>query len=230
MVATSFIGGMLLGLASSVHCAGMCGGIGASVAFTFGGDGRVASRMEALAVAQVGKTLAYVTAGLIVGALGSAVYGLLDRQAAYFILQRVGAAGLGWVGLGLLGIAPQPRGLDRLLAPVRGALLRQRRSGRALAAGAAGLVWGLMPCGMVYSALLYAMLAGSGAGGGMVMLGFGLGVTPAVFAAASGVSWLPAVAKSPWAERAVGLGLIALAAVTLIWPMGAIEALCAPLL
>jgi len=167
-----------------------------------------------------------VAAGAALGALGATVYGLLDRQGAYLVLQRLGAAGLGWVGLSLLGVAPPPRFPDRVLAPVRRMLLRRRASGPALMAAVAGVGWGLMPCGIAYAALLYAMLAGSALGGGLVMLGFGLGVAPAVIAASLGVSWLPDLAQRGSVQRLLGGALILIALATLAWPMGTAAAVC----
>ncbi|WP_304168905.1 sulfite exporter TauE/SafE family protein [Phenylobacterium aquaticum] len=226
----TFLGGLLLGLASSLHCAGMCGAIASSLTLTFAGSGGARDRAEALAAAQAGKTLAYVTAGALLGALGAGVYGLLDRQGGFFILQRVGAAGLAWVGLSMLGLAPPPSVFDRAFAPLRRWAWTARRGGRRLAAGVAGLVWGLLPCGMVYSALLYAMLSGTALSGGLVMLGFGLGVTPSVVAVALGVSWLPKISQAPWTRRAIGGVMIAIGGATLVWPMGGVVALCARVL
>lgn len=228
MNTVGLFGGVLLGLGSALHCAGMCGGIAASLVMGLSGRAGLRSRVEVVISAHAGKTLAYVAAGMILGGLGSGLYGLFNREAAYLILQRVGAAGIGWVGLSFLGVAPPMRGLDRYLAPVRMALARHRATAPKLTAALAGLGWGLMPCGIAYSALFYAMLSGSAPSGGLVMLGFGLGVAPAVAASALGISWLPDLAQRAWAQRLVGGALIALAAATLIWPMGLAGALCAP--
>lgn len=226
MNSITFLGGLLLGLASSLHCAGMCGAIASSLTLTFGRDGSTASRLKALAATQGGKTLAYVSAGALLGAVGAGVYGLLDRDGAYFILQRVGAAGLVWVGLSLLGLAPPPSVFDRLFAPLRRWAWARRASANWIAAGVAGLVWGLLPCGMVYSALLYAMLAGSAVKGGLVMLGFGLGVIPSVTGVALGVSWLPKLGQGAWARRSIGAAMILIGVATLFWPMGQLAAMC----
>lgn len=227
MDSLTFLGGLLLGLASSLHCAGMCGGIGASLAMGFAPKGGLRARAQALFAAQAGKTLSYVVAGAIVGALGSTVYGLLDRQAAYQVARVAAASALIWTGLSLFGIVPSPAILERAFAPLRRWAWSAKRSGSA-GAGIAGVVWGLMPCGMVYAALLYAMLAGSALRGGMVMLGFGLGVTPAVAAAALGVAMLPRFAQGRWGRAAAGSAMIALAIVTLIWPQASLNALCLP--
>ncbi len=64
----TFGGGLLLGLASSLHCASMCGPIAASLTFGFGPN-----RARALMAAQAGRILIYVTAGALAGAAGGAV-------------------------------------------------------------------------------------------------------------------------------------------------------------
>jgi len=45
-----------------------------------------------------------------------------------------------------------------------------------------GAIWGWLPCGMVYGALLLALASGSAAGGAATMLAFGLGTLPNVLA------------------------------------------------
>lgn len=225
MTSLTFIGGVLLGLASSLHCAGMCGGIAASLALSLRPGGSTRARAEVLLAAQAGKTLAYVTAGGALGAVGAAAYGLFNRSVGFFILQRVGAAGLVWVGLSLFGLVPAASLADRAIAPLRRWAWASGRTGAA-APALAGLVWGLLPCGMVYSALLFAMLSGSAFGGAAVMAGFGLGVMPSVTASALGVASLPALAQSRASRAAVGAALIAVGVATLFWPMGGLRALC----
>ncbi len=227
MDSLTFVGGLLLGLASSLHCAGMCGGIGASLAMGFSPRPDLRARAVALASAQAGKTVSYVLAGIVVGALGSAVYGLMDRQAAFQVARVAGASALIWTGLSLFGLVPSPAILERAFSPLRRWAWSAKRSGAA-GAGIAGLVWGLMPCGMVYAALLYAMLAGGAVRGGLVMLGFGVGVTPAVAAAALGVSMLPRFARGGWGRAAAGSAMIGLAVATLVWPQAGLNALCLP--
>lgn len=227
MDSLTFMGGLLLGLASSLHCAGMCGAIGASLAMGFSPAGTVRDRVSALAAAQAGKLVAYVLAGVIAGALGAGVYGLLDREAAFRVAQIAGAAALIWTGLSLLHLAPSPALLDRLFAPLRRVAWRARRTGPT-GAGLAGLAWGLMPCGMVYAAILYAMLSGGAVRGGLVMAGFGLGVMPSVTAAALGVSSLPQFARGRLGRGLAGGGLIVLGVASLVWPSSSLMALCAP--
>jgi sulfite exporter TauE/SafE len=218
--------GFAVGLASSLHCAGMCGGIGASIAF-LAPDGGAAARLRVLAEAQAGRVAAYVAAGMVVGAFGSAVYGAFDLAAAHAMLRWAAAATLGWVGLTVAGLAPSlaPAGLSRAVGrgwtPVQRALASRGVPLPLLS----GLLWGLMPCAMVYAALFLAMVAGSASAGAATMLGFGLGTVPAVTLAALGATQLPRLARDPAARRAAGLAIAALGGASLVaWP--AIAALC----
>jgi len=54
-----------------------------------------------------------------------------------------------------------------------------------------GLLWGWLPCGLVYSVLVAAALAGSAGAGALTMLGFGLGTLPAMSALSYAARWLP---------------------------------------
>lgn len=222
---TTFLGGLLLGLASSPHCAGMCGAVGSTLTMALAPDASPRSRLRVLLEAEAGKAGAYVVAGAVLGGVGAGMYGLFDRQGAYMILQHLATAGLVWVGLSLMGLVPGFAGFERAMAPLRRWAWKRRRQGDATAV-LAGLVWGLMPCGMVYSALLFAMISGSAFGGAAVMAGFGLGVIPSVTAAAFGASLLPALARGRAANIAVGAALVVMGVATLFWPMGGVVAIC----
>lgn len=228
MITLDFGGGLLLGLASSLHCAGMCGGIAAAIALAAAPGASTGGRLIALLQAQAGKAAGYMTAGAALGWAGSGLYGALDLTEAFGILQKVSAAVLIWTALGLMGLVPSPALLGRLFQPFGRWMLKARRSGRGLAAGAAGLAWGLIPCGLVYAALLYALLAGTPGRGALVMAGFALGVLPSVTAAALGAAGLVRAGARPGLRLAAGGALIAFALATLVWPAGAAPGLCLP--
>lgn len=221
----SLVGGLLLGLASSLHCAGMCAGIAGSLAMMLAPED--GPRWRGLMVAQAGRVLAYVLAGAILGGMGAGFYGLFDHRGAYRVLQWAGAAGLAWVGLSLWGLVPSPRGLDRLAGPIGRVLSRPagHGMGRGLLAGAA---WGMLPCGMVYAALLYAMLAGSAGAGATVMLGFAAGTLPAVTVAGLGLQRLRGAARGPATRRLVGAALIGVGGLSILLTPGLIDLLCLP--
>ena len=216
----TFFSGCLLGLASSLHCVGMCGAIASSLMFAFSSGAGTAERARALMAAQAGRVLVYVAAGAAVGALGSTVYGAFNHASANLFMRWAAAVALGWIGLSVTGFAPSLAAFDRLAAPITNSLRfspTPRLAGEA-GAFASGLMWGFLPCGMVYGALFYAMLSGSPVHGGAVMAGFGLGTLPSVTAAALGVSRFRQLARTPNARIAVGLGIMALAAASIAFP------------
>ncbi len=159
--------------------------------------------------------LVYVLAGAPAGAAGGALFGGLPHPAAFLAMRAAAALSLGWIGFSLLGLAPSLAFVDRLAAPLTRLGSRLRAPSGALAAG---MVWGLLPCGMVYGALFYAGLSGGPLQGAAVMAGFGLGTLPSVTAAAFGLSRFRALARAPHARIAVGLGLMAIAAASLARP------------
>ena len=206
----SFLGGILLGLASSLHCMGMCGPIATSLLFLQAPNGSARWRAEILLIAQLCRIFGYCVAGFVLGAFGSEFYGLFDREAGYRILQWSAAASLGWIGLSVAGLLPPLSVFDRLLRPISRAMLALEVSPSASTTGTAlmsGLIWGFLPCGMVYASLLTAMLTGSGAGGVLLMAGFGLGTLPSVTATALGLSAMPALFPARSARVLIGLGI-----------------------
>jgi hypothetical protein len=171
----------------------------------------------------------YVAAGAALGAFGSAIFGAFDHADAYRFMRWSAAVALGWIGISVAGFAPSLAVFDRLASPIAGAL-RSFQAGppaaRPPGAFASGLIWGLLPCGMVYGALFYAMLSGSALRGAAVMAGFGLGTLPSVTAVAFGVSSLRRLAALPNARVAVGFGIMALAAASVVSPALSLSVFC----
>jgi len=174
------------GLASGVHCVGMCGGIVAAF------DSRRVIAIRAKTdwrrriVFNLGRISTYAVAGAVAGLLGGAAYAAaaLPAQTVLYVAANVM---LVLMGLHLAGAGRLLGRLEELGAPVwrriqplAARLLPARTPAQAYAAG---LVWGWLPCGMVYAALAGAMLAGSAARGALAMSAFGLGTLPFLLAA-----------------------------------------------
>jgi len=181
------LGMLVAGFASGVHCAGMCGGFVSafSTARTvrFGGASAAAGpewpRQLALSA---GRITSYAAAGAIAGALGGAgawIAGALPAQTVLFVFAN---AMLVLTGLYIAGAGRGLARLESLGAPLWRVL--QPRAARLLGARtlqatfAAGVLWGCLPCGLVYGALAAAAFAGSPARGAAAMLAFGLGTLP----------------------------------------------------
>ncbi|BAK68505.1 hypothetical membrane protein [Sphingobium sp. SYK-6] len=211
----SLLGGVALGLASSLHCIGMCGGISLMFGYA-GGCTTPAADMRAQALLHGGRILSYALLGALAGAAGGLAAGQVDAAAGHHLLRWAAAVSLGWMGLVTAGMAPAPALLGHGFAPRRlmaRALLHMPVPARRFAGG---LAWGLLPCGMVYGALLFALFAGSAAGGALVMLGFGLGTLPALIAAGLGFGRLQSALRAHRGERWLGAAMIALAALSLL--------------
>jgi len=224
----TFLGGLLIGLASSLHCVGMCGAIASSLMFAFSPGESDAERVRALMAAESGRVLMYVAGGALLGATGSAFYGAFDHSAAFLAMRWAAAVALGWIGLSVAGFAPPLAVMDRVAVPIAERLRFASGMSAAGEAGAfaSGLVWGLLPCGMVYGALFYAMLTGDPWRGAAAMAGFGLGTLPSVTGAAFGLSRFRRLAREPKARLAVGLAILALAAASVGLPSVNLSGFC----
>jgi hypothetical protein len=229
-LALMLAGGFSLGLASTLHCAGMCGGLTASLMLA-GGPRPLAQTVRIVAFTHVGRISAYTLAGALAGAIGAPALQWLDRELAFRLAQWAGAVALMWIGLSTAGLLPPLSMLDRALAPVAGFVARAARpldGHRDLSALAAGLAWGLMPCAMVYGALFTAMLTGSAAGGALVMAAFGLGTLPGLLLAAAGLRTLAQASNRRSLRMVTGLAIGLLGFLTVWVPHPASGVLCAP--
>ncbi|MGD9812196.1 MAG: sulfite exporter TauE/SafE family protein [Sphingobium sp.] len=213
-------GGALLGLASSLHCIGMCGGI-AAMALAAGPEGTFRASIGTTMLTHAGRVLAYVFLGAMAGGIGTAAITVSNPEFGHRLLRWAAALSLGWIGLSTAGWLPGP---DRFL-PHMPALLRRfggSRTGPLLV----GIGWGLMPCGMVYGALLYALFSGSIAGGATVMAGFGFGTLPALLFSTAGFIGLRTLGRRRETRIAVGLAIAAIAILSLTDPGPMFGALC----
>ena len=200
MTGLSLLPIFLIGLAGSVHCIGMCGGIVGALSLASMPPAAAPARPFPVAVVQrppvpaaldstqrvlaynAGRIASYALAGAIAGGFAGGLRtlsGITALQTGGYWLANLMLVALGlwlmdaWRGLarveaagGLLWARLQP--LTRRLLPID-------RPVKMLAAGA---LWGWLPCGMVYSMLMTALLTQSAAAGATVMLVFGLGTLP----------------------------------------------------
>ena len=216
----TFLTALLAGLFGSTHCLAMCGGI----ATALGGASGRRSPWQALLYSS-GRVVSYALAGAVAGALGASV-GFVFAASSWSALLRLGTAimviiigldiSLGTGSAAYWLRAPERWGgrLWRRLAPGRPLALPSAPRTRALLLG---LLWGWLPCGLVYSVLLAAALAGGAVGGSLTMLGFGLGTLPAMSALSYSGAWLPR--RDGLTARLLGALLVACGIWTAILPV-----------
>jgi len=170
------------GLLNGVHCAAMCGGIVGAACGPRCGARKAPSRWRLALGYNAGRITSYVAGGVLAGALGEA--GLALRGGAHAQQIAMAAAGVSLCVYALVVAGCKP--LERALEGA-GALLWQRvqpwsrrflPADNAMRAYGLGLVWGWLPCGMVYAMMLTALATGSAAEGALVMFAFGLGTLP----------------------------------------------------
>ena len=209
---------LLAGFLGSAHCLGMCGGISGMIAVNAGVS--ALSTQLPLAIAyNVGRITSYAVLGAIVGGLGQAAVMTVPAIAGPVKL----ASGIIIVLVGLQLVFDL-----RILAPLErsGALLWQRIAPLAkrllpvttmTRAYGLGLLWGWLPCGLVYSALLIATTTADAGGGALTMTVFGLGTMPAMVMTGIGAFRLSQSLGN--ARGAAGVLLIVIGAITLFMPI-----------
>lgn len=166
----------LVGLLGGTHCVGMCGGIVG--ALSMGAPGR----WSLLFAYNAGRILSYSAAGAMAGALGAASLGLEGQVPVRLGLYLLANLMLIALGLYLLGITralafteKAGQSLWRLIQPLTRRFLP---ASNVFQAFPLGVLWGWLPCGLVYSALATSLAAGSAGRGALTMLAFGLGTLP----------------------------------------------------
>ncbi|MFJ2980821.1 MULTISPECIES: sulfite exporter TauE/SafE family protein [unclassified Pseudomonas] len=172
---------LVLGLLGGGHCLGMCGGLMGALTLAIPPEQR-GRRARLLLAYNLGRILSYACAGLLLGLAGWAVASspaaLALRVVAALLLIAMGLYLAGWWS-GLTRIEALGRGLWRHIQPVASRLLPVSSLPRALLLGA---LWGWLPCGLVYSTLLWAASQGNAGYSAALMLAFGLGTWPVLLA------------------------------------------------
>ena len=211
MIDVDPLGAFLVGLLGGVHCIGMCGGIVGAI--SLGMPGEQGTRWPMLLAYNLGRIASYTVAGAIAGGLGFFFSDVLPVQQAQQIL--LGVAGVVMILLGLylggwwnlLSYVEQAGGhLWKKIEPLGRGLLPVRRVGQGLALG---MLWGWLPCGLVYSVLIWAVSAGGAGEGALLMLAFGLGTLPNLLAMGAAAGQLQRLVRHVWVRRAAGLMIIA---------------------
>ena len=220
-----------MGLAGSLHCAGLCGGIASSLLLaTEARDGASATRAATLLKIQFGRALSYTLCRAMVGGGGAAFAGLVNLAGVQPMTRIAAACALVWTGCSVAGLAPSFAILDRIQASTfRSWPVAARRQLRNPHPVVLGILWGFAPCGMVYAALFNAILSGSMVSGAAFMAGFGLATIPAVASAAFGVTALAGFGvRLPRSKLRAALGtvLLGLGLASLVEPAASLSALC----
>jgi uncharacterized protein len=223
MPESSYLSLLLVGLLGGTHCIGMCGGIVS--ALSMGKKSRFSLHLAYSA----GRVVSYMVAGAIAGALGGLSLALSGQLPMRIVLYGVANLMLVALGFYLIGLTRALAFTERLgqhlwryLQPLSRRYLPARTVAQAFPLG---LLWGWLPCGLVYSALVTALSSGSAGEGAGLMLAFGVGTLPNLLLASLLAVRLKAYAAKPAVRLLAGLFVLGFG----IWGLIGTARLAAPL-
>lgn len=173
----------LLGFFGGTHCVGMCGGLSSAFALQLPPH---LNRLGLIVLLNLGRISSYVLIGLIVGLVGQIGISLDDTRWLQNGLYIAANILLLLLGLYLAGLSTAATQIERIGRPIwkrfNPILNRLLPIKSVPACFGVGMLWGWLPCGLVYSASLYALGSGNAVQGGLYMLAFALGTLPNLLA------------------------------------------------
>lgn len=211
----------LIGLSSSLHCVSMCGSIIGTLSFSLKPEVRSDKSTMSIFILSYnfGRIFSYMLAGLIIGLLESIITAPLGAEHSHRYLQILSSLITIGAGFYIAGWFPnfayiektgsrfwkfiEPYG--RKLIPV--AHLKQ--------AFLFGMVWGWIPCGLVYTALALAATTGNISTSVLSMFAFGLGTLPAVLGTGMVSSFISRISRLHTAKQVIGMLLVVIAVINL---------------
>lgn len=209
----------LAGIAGSVHCIAMCGGISAALGLMARRHGVPAGKAALLAVGnQLGRVGSYALAGAACGAFGGLLVTLFDLEPLILAVRIGGGCLLLAVAMRVLFGWQATAPLERLGARLWARLVPRLRTLPGQGFGGAvllGIGWGWMPCGLVYSMLVFAATTGSATRGALTMVLFGVGTWPLLLGSSLFSGQLAKLAVARGIHATAGVILMACGAATI---------------
>ena len=216
---------LLAGLLGSAHCLGMCGGISGLFAVN-AGVATLRTQVPFALTYNAGRVVSYAVLGSIVGLFGSVIVKASPsvavgiRLASGIIIILVGlkvAFDIRWLN----AIERMGASIWSRIAPAAKGLVPVTSLPRALGLG---LLWGWLPCGLVYSVLMIAATSAEPVSGAAVMVAFGVGTMPAMIMTGLGAARLAELMRRRSARLGMGLVIVAMGILTMISPVSRLVA------
>lgn len=207
----SLLSAFLVGLLGGVHCVGMCGGIVGALSLGLPPND-AATRWRYQLSYNAGRIISYSLAGALFAGIGWLASNWSGIHQVQLGLQLVAALFMIALGLYLGGWWNGLTYIEQLggviwgrLEPLGRRFLPVRSTGQALVLGA---IWGWLPCGLVYSVLVWAISVGSPAQGALLLLSFGLGTLPNLLLMGAAADRLAARVRDVRTRQLAGLLVI----------------------
>jgi len=168
-----------------------------------------------------GRITSYTLAGAALGTVGGSLRDTATLPSLHFALQAVAALLLVGIGLYLAGWFPKFAVIERIgvplwrhLEPIGRRLLPVRSP---LHAYLYGMIWGWLPCGLVYSTLIWTLTAHGPEQGALFMFLFGLGTLPAALGTGIFTGCVGRLSRLPYIRPLAGALVIAMGVATLVF-------------
>lgn len=182
----SYLSAFAAGLLGGVHCIGMCGGIVGALGLGMAQQQKNAGFYAILLGYNLARIASYTLAGALLGGVAALAIHWLDIRSLQKILQWIAAIFMLLLGFYLAGwwtlltrVEVVGTLIWRHIEPLARRMLPVRTWSQAILLG---LLWGWLPCGLVYSLLLTAVASANALNGALIMLCFGLGTLPNLLA------------------------------------------------
>ena len=207
----SLYSAFVIGLLGSTHCLGMCGGIALALSVSLPRALPPWLSWTYLTLFSLGRLTSYAIAGALVGGLGflladqiGTTGSLLLRMLAGLMLIALGFYLGGWWH-GLLKLEAMGKHVWKRVSPITQRLLPINSPPKALIIG---MLWGWLPCGLVYSTLAWAGSSGGAITGAGLMAAFGLGTLPAMVITGKASEKVSRVTRNARVRHLVGVLMI----------------------
>ena len=163
-----------LGLLGSLHCAGMCGPIALALPL---GRKSISGKVIGVILYSLGRIITYALLGLVFGLFGK---GLALAGAQQWVSIGTGAVLVLSILLPnhLLQRFSVTAPIARFTSQLKGQMLRFMDADRPQTLFGFGMLNGLLPCGLVYLAVMGSLASGTALNGAIFMALFGLGTAP----------------------------------------------------
>ena len=213
----SFFAAFAMGLFSSLHCIGMCGSIIGTLTLSLKPEIRnnKSTLFPYVLNYNIGRVFSYTLAGLLVGLAESLLTLPFGAGHGHRALQLISAIIMVGAGLYIAGWFPRFAYIEKagskfwkLIEPYGRRLIPVTTRTQAFLFG---MIWGWLPCGLVYAALALAATTGDVLRSGMTMLAFGLGTLPSVMGVGIMTDTLTKLSRMQRFKQLIGLLLVLIA-------------------
>ncbi len=208
----SYITAFFAGLLGGVHCLGMCGGIVGALTFGVHKDKQSANLLPYILAYNSGRLFSYTLAGVLVGGISSLATNLPVLHDVQYILQIFAALFMIALGLyiggwwfGLRKIEKAGGIIWKKIEPISRRFIPVKSPFQAFILGT---LWGWLPCGLVYTILIWSISTGSAIEGGLMMISFGLGTLPLLLAMGIFATSLNNAIQKNWVRAVAGAIII----------------------